>query len=215
MGSLRSEPAQGYPPADLDGFPTIQPPDSVYRAHSGTNGPWWFSSYEPVSGTPGGRFDLGSPRGTCYTATGPLGAARERLGRHTPRVVHIDPELEAAVVSRLDIADWGQVADLEHGDAPLHGVTRELSTTGPYERSAAWASALDQVAAGVRYLLRFGIPDDGYALFSAAGPCDDRPVDPAPRRLLTILIEAGYEVLETPDDLPVVDPPKAHTDRPQ
>lgn len=127
-------------------------------------------------------------------------------------MVHHDPALAEAVVSRLDIADWGQVADLEHGDAPLHGVTRELSTTGPYEQSAAWASALDRVADGVRYVLRFGIPHEGYALFAAAGQHDDRPVDPEPRNLLAILVEARYEVLDTPDDLPVVDPPKARTD---
>lgn len=208
MGSLRSEPAQGLPPDDLNGFPTTGPPGgAVYRAHPGHLNPWWFSSYDPVSGPPAGRFHLPSPRGTCYTATGEVGAAREHLGHHVARAVHRDPQLAQAVVSRLDISDWGEFADLEHEDAPLHGVTRELSLTGPYEQSAAWATALDGIADGIRHLLRFGIPHEGYALFGASGQHDDRPVDPEPRSLIHVLVEASYEVIDTPDTLPVVEPP--------
>ncbi|WP_448070874.1 hypothetical protein [Georgenia yuyongxinii] len=209
MGSLRSAPAQGYPPDDLTGFPTTTPPPTLYRAHREQNNPWWFSSYDPASGTPAGRFDLPRPRGTCYLATAPLGAARERMGRHTSRTIHADPVLTATVVSSLGTADFGEVADLEHRDAPLYGVTRELSTTGSYHQSAAWAFALDRLSSGIRYPLRFGIPAHGYAFFgSGGGQHDDRDTDPTPVRLLEILAGAGYEIIELPEDLPTEQPPQ-------
>lgn len=208
MGSLRSHPAQGYPPPDLTGFPMAPVGDETYRAHRADRGPWWFSSYDPVSDHPSGRFDLPVPRGTCYLASSARGAARERMGKHTTTVVHVDDGLRGTVISALAASDWGSVADLEHVDAPLYGVTRELATSGPYEISAAWAAALDAVAGGVRYLLRFGIPDSGYALFGAAGENGARPADPDPVAILDVLAELGYQLLDAPPALPVIPTPE-------
>lgn len=204
MGSLRSRPAQGYPPADLTGFPTTTVPPRLYRAHRREHGPWWFSTYDPATEAPSGRFHLSAPRGTCYLASTALGAAREFLGHHVAPAVHVDDGIRSLVISGLDV-DWPAVADLEHPDAPRYGVTRELSTTGPYRKSAAWAAALSAVAAGVRYILRFGVSADGYALFATAGERPG-PVDPDPLPLVEVLEDAGYELVGTPRQLPVIEP---------
>lgn len=59
----------GLPPADLSGFPRheLRRSATLYEIHLVGQGPWWFSS----DGL--GRFDLNSPRGTCYLAEDPLG----------------------------------------------------------------------------------------------------------------------------------------------
>ncbi|MGN6634758.1 MAG: RES domain-containing protein, partial [Oryzihumus sp.] len=68
--------AQQVPRTRLAGFPAyrLDPRTVLCRAHLAANGPWWFSH------DGGGRFDLPAPRGTCYLATDPAAAVRERLG---------------------------------------------------------------------------------------------------------------------------------------
>lgn len=196
MASSRERVAQGPPPADLAGFPAYRlgTRQELHRAHRRDRGPWWFGS------DGGGRFDLPAPRGTCYLATDPLAALRERLG------VVLGPEpsvpaslLEQAVVSRLGVPTEQQLADLLARAASDFAVTRELQSMTPYAVPQAWARAFAGASyQGVRYGPRFSTGEvSAVALFGEAGerdwPVDDEPTPaatvpgaptgvPAPRR---------------------------------
>ncbi|MGI8415131.1 MAG: RES domain-containing protein [Nakamurella sp.] len=50
----------------------------LVRAHHLANSPWWFAHDGE------GRFDLPAPYGTCYLASHPAAAVRERLGETRP-----------------------------------------------------------------------------------------------------------------------------------
>ena len=179
--SSREHPAQGPPgpEVDLHGFPVrrVVCGTVVFRAHRVERGPWWFGS----DGT--GRFDLVSPRGTCYVAESALVAVRERLGvvlgtlRRVPSAA-----LHGVVVSRLEVVDDVAVANLRAARAAGFGVLNELASMVPYEVPQAWAGALDAAGlGGVRYAARFSTGRAGaVAIF---GPAGDRPswsVDAAP-----------------------------------
>ena len=126
-----------------------------------------------------------------------LAAARERLGR-PGRVVDYG-EVADAAVSEVTFKP-GLVADLLHDDAPLFGVTRELSSSSPYRLSQRWAAALDRAGFdGIRYQSRFS---SGMAVAVAAFGQEGLPV-PVPgvvrsRPMADVLEENGYEVVRPP-----------------
>ena len=71
----RNEIAQ-RPPAegqDLSAFPAKNAGGTLWRAHAANLEPWFFASDEF------GRFNLSPPNGSCYAATDPETAVRERF----------------------------------------------------------------------------------------------------------------------------------------
>lgn len=144
-----------------------------YRAHHPGNGAWYFASAD-VDDVDGGRFDLALPRGTCYMASAPEVALRERLG-----IVAVGRPLTAAAVAVSAISVMaltpGQrrdVVDTAHHDA-ADSITREIATTTDYALTRRWAAHWDTAEArsGVRYEPRFSTgPAVSLALFGAAGP---------------------------------------------
>ena len=207
--TARERTALGPPPVSLAGFPTYPVDEEVdlFRAHRRDLGPWWFGN------DGGGRFDLRSPRGTCYVALDPLSALRERLGPvlgGTPSV----PEslLEDAMVSRLRLPAARDVADTQDRRAVGFGVTREIETTVPYAVPQAWASAFDEEGfGGVRYGPRFTPGDaSAVALFDDEG-AKDWPVDADP--VPADQVPGAPVALPSPrrSDLTVVRPPRTRT----
>lgn len=130
-------------------------------------GPWWYCCDLEC------RFDLRSPRGTCYLGTDELVGLLESLGPEVTNGVLASEHLD-----RLKLYAWTPqepliLADLTDRRAVGFGVTNELSTMTPYDVPQAWADALDQVGAveGIHYRARFDIGDTARAVahFGAAG----------------------------------------------
>ena len=209
--SDRERVAQAPPTTPLEGFPVhhVDTDTDLVRAHAVAFGPWWFGNEG------GGRFDLPSPRGTCYTALDPGSAVRERVGPVLGGAVAV-PEslLEDVVVSRLRLPDGRDVADVQSSTAAEFGVTRELETMVPYAVPQLWAQALDGAGhGGVRYGPRFTPGDrSAVALFDDEGarhwPSDPEPVPAA-------AAPGAPAVLPTPrrSDLTVVRPPRTRVPR--
>jgi hypothetical protein len=207
----RERTALGPPPRSLAGFPAylVDTGTDLYRAHGAELGPWWFSS----DGT--GRFDLRSPRGTCYTALDPLSALRERLGPvlgPSPAV----PEglLESSVVSRLRLPASREVADVQDGRAGTFGVTREIESMVPYAVPQSWARAFDGAGSGgVKYGPRFTPGTcSAVAVFGDEGVRDwPADADPVPAQQ----VPGAPAALPTPRraDLTVVRPPRTRATR--
>jgi len=201
--------AQRAPQAALAGFPAyrLDPRTLLCRAHLAANGPWWFSH------DGGGRFDLPAPRGTCYLATDPAVAVRERLGAVLGGVPYVPVSLlEGVVVSRLGVPVARRLANLRVARAAEFGVTRELETMVPYAVPQAWARALaDAGMEGVRYGPRF-TPGaaSSVALFDEAG-ARDWPTDPTP--VPAVDVPGGPHPMPAPHrgDLTVVRPPGTRT----
>ena len=205
----RERTALGPPPASLVGFPaySVGEKTDLFRAHARTLGPWWFGN----DGS--GRFDLPTPRGTCYLALDPLSALRERLGPVLGGSQAV-PEslLEESVVSRLRLPVAREVADTQARGAARFGVTREIESTVPYAVPQAWARAFDDAGfEGVRYGPRF-TPGDSSALavFGAEGAAD-WPIDPDP--VPAPQVPGAPTAMPTPRraDLTVVRPPRTRT----
>lgn len=130
------------PPApglDLSAFPTdaLAGTQPLFRAHSAGNGPWWFTSEGK------GRFDLSTPRGTCYAADIVAAAVRERLGRHYVGGGMAPARLVDDTVVTEIIPPAGRGANLEHEDVAGYPVTGELPNLADYSISQAWATAFD------------------------------------------------------------------------
>ncbi|NNM45005.1 RES family NAD+ phosphorylase [Knoellia koreensis] len=149
----RERVAHRAPQGSLEGFPVaeVHAEDDLFRCHRADRGAWWFGN------DGGGRFDLPSPRGTCYLALDAESAVRERLGpvlavrRELP-----ESALEDAIVSRLHAPSAWRLADVQSRAAGGFGVTRELETMVPYAVPQAWARAFADVGLdGVRYGPRF------------------------------------------------------------
>jgi hypothetical protein len=210
--SHRERVAQLGPTTALDGFPAhrVDTVTDLFRAHSTELGPWWFGN------DGGGRFDLPSPRGTCYTALDPASAVRERVGPVLGGATAV-PEslLEDVVVSRLRLPADRDVADLQSTAAGGFGVTRELETMVPYAVPQLWARALDRAGrGGVRYGPRFTPGEcSAVALFDEQGA---KPwlADPAP--VPAAAVPGAPAVWATPRraDLTVVRPPRTRVPRP-
>ena len=161
-------------------------------------GCWRFASAPPpASSEEGGRFDLAAPRGTCYLASTPLAAARERLGR--PGRLVAAEEVEGAVVSQVRFAP-GRVADLLHRDAALHGVTRELCASAPYRLGQQWAAVFDAAGFdGIVYPPRFSTDAaESLAAFGPAGVPDSSPGVIAATSVAEVLRRHGCTVAGRP-----------------
>ena len=159
----------GSPPADLDGFPTWQltPDRPLFRIHRAHRTPWWFASGGH------GRFDLSSPRGTCYLAEHPVGAFLEALQKAG---IVIEPEeIRERRISRLFVPTEMSLAGCTHSLARGYGLTGEVRTWSGEEgrrRTQEWAGAFARAGfAGIRYLLRHDTSQrqGGIALFGVAG----------------------------------------------
>jgi hypothetical protein len=204
--TARERSAQGPPPASLQGFPAygLLASTDLYRAHQVDLGPWWFGSDRA------GRFDLGPPEGTCYTALDALSALRERVGPVLGDANAV-PEslLSEVVVSRLRLPEPRSVANCQDRAAGDFGVTRELETMVPYAVPQQWAQAFRSAGlAGVRYGPRFTPGEcSAVALFDEQGarpwPADP---DPVPARA----VPGAPALVPTPRraDLTVVRPPR-------
>ena len=209
--SDRERVAQAAPTTSLGGFPThrVETSTDLFRAHSGELGPWWFGNEG------GGRFDLPSPRGTCYTALDPGSAVRERVGPVLGGAVAV-PEslLEDVVVSRLRLPAGRDVADVQSTAAGGFGVTRELETMVPYAVPQLWAQAFDRAGhGGVRYGPRFTPGEcSAVALFDDEGA---KPWAQDPQPVPAASAAGAPSVLPTPrlGDLTVVRPPRTRVPR--
>jgi RES domain-containing protein len=187
------------PRGSLTGFPTwtLRPDRALYRAHKAAAAPWWFSS----DGS--GRFDLRRPHGTCYLASDPEAAVRERWGEellalgYVPRAV-----AEATEVSELRVPKGGRLADFCAGAAAGFGVTREISTTGRYDVTQTWANALGPLGSGlrgVRYQPRLSTDARGWALGLFGDACAAAwPAGPNPVGGVDLAARLGIEVAGIP-----------------
>ncbi|MEX1209501.1 MAG: RES family NAD+ phosphorylase [Candidatus Nanopelagicales bacterium] len=177
------------------------PSQPLYRSHrwrpsSPDGGCWLFRSLSGP-GARGGRFDLPSPKGTCYWASTALSAARERLGR--PGDLVAEDETDGVVVSRARVGR-GVAADLLDVDAARRGAIAELSATTDYPLCQRWAASF--VAAGfdgVRYQPRFS-SDRAYALalFGDEGVPSSAPAVTDSVLVRDIWIAHGYTIVPTP-----------------
>jgi hypothetical protein len=187
------------PRGSLAGFPewALRPERAWYRAHKAAAAPWWFSS----DGS--GRFDLRPPHGTCYLASDPEAAVRERWGEELLAFGYVPRTLaEATHVSQLRAPSGGRVADLCSADAVDFGVTRQISTTGRYDITQAWAEAFGPIGAellGVRYQPRLSSDSSSWALglFGDAGEAF-WPDDPHPEGGVDLAERLGIAVAGTP-----------------
>lgn len=198
----RADGTQGGPEGLDVSFPAIRPRRRIwfrahrYRADAADAGCWHYSSLPaPIGG--GGRFDLPSPRGTCYIAESALAAAREALGRPGDVIAH--DEVDGRVISALRVAP-GRLADLLHPDAARRGVTRELSTSTPYPLTQAWAKEFADLGFhGISYQARFSSePAISVAVFGDARRPQSAPPVVSTRPLADVLRAAGYKVASAP-----------------
>lgn len=202
--------ALGLPPDDLEGFPE-HVASGVWHRLSSKPGPWHFSSESPTS-LRGGRFDLASPRGSCYWASNLDGA----LGEVTQRVPHsvvTRQRLQALYHHRVEPRSPRGVADLASARSRRFGVNGEIHTTLDYVVTRAWAREL----AGRGWPgLRYGLRSDpsrrahGLALFGRTGlAVTPRGYGGARTRRLDVadaerrLVKWGVEVLPIPDRVPI------------
>lgn len=198
-----SGPGLARPPEGLADFPSCDVSTvTLHRVTRADRSAWWFAARGP---TGGGRFDLASPRGTCYLADDPVAALLEVLRPPyvTGRSIVAAQALQARVVWHVGGApDVTIVADATARRAAGFGVTKEIGTITPYDVPRAWADALDAAGhGGVRWWLRFDPADGrGVALFGEAGP---RPGWPQGERrpaddYRALVGELGVEVLDVP-----------------
>jgi hypothetical protein len=140
---------------ELAAFPHAIANGVRFRAHRKNYSPWHFSPI-PTDSSPGGRFDLGDPLGTCYVADDIEVAVRERLGPRFAGHSWIPDSnlLEETCVSRLDPLhrpNTGPLADTISKRAS-HWVTREISTTLDYALTQQWAARFHSAGfTGVKY----------------------------------------------------------------
>ena len=184
-------------------------------------GPFFHASLPPATplSTPDhptpGRFDLRSPRGTCYLASNRL-AAWVEVFRGTRMVDRTDVRprrlLESRVPRRLTLAD------ITHRAAVAHGVSLDLHAGSDRTVSQTFAAGIDEdprfrgIWAWTRYDPSKG--SNTLALFDDQGdhePYDWRwgttIIDPLDDfELLTELASSGLGVASVPHDLPVITP---------
>ena len=203
----RSTPAQGGPPAAFDAFPVISP-DSItadwYREHGDRptklgRGCWYYSPL-PANPTRGGRFDVPTPKGTCYFASTPEAAAMERVGRFTAQRKPVPADLIIDRVVSTVPAD-----DLPDGAAELRatraasafGVTSELFTMSDYSVPQAWASSISNAGYdALVYTPRFS---PGATAVSVFGPQGAKALTTAGLHSLSdVLRGAGIDVAPIP-----------------
>lgn len=198
MSGSRQRPALGLPPPQLGGFPRsrLRPDAPLYRAHTASKSPLWFSSDFS------GRFDLLLPHGTCYLATDMATALRERFGHDLVRqgVVTFDAAARTQV-SQLAVPAPRWLANTCSRDAAAFGMTREIGTCPAYDIPQAWAAAFFDTGkhTGIRYQTRFttGSAPNAVALFDDAGE-RDWPTDPRALSGTQACGQAGITVAHRP-----------------
>jgi hypothetical protein len=170
MSGRRRSPSLAWPPADaqaLVGFPhqRLGSRAALFRVTRRGRGPWWFS------GSLQGRFDLKSPRGTCYLATDPLVALLEVVGPSRLRGAVSQTFLAERRLRRLQLPVPRSLAELSARRAARFGVTLEIHSIVPYDRPQAWAERLAQAGSeGLLYLVRHDPSGArGVALFGRQG----------------------------------------------
>lgn len=163
----------------------------LYRVHRVSRSPWWFSS----DGS--GRFDLSSPRGTCYLAEDPLAALLEVARGLT---ILSDAFLAERRLFTTTLASELRVADLTAPAAYAFGVTAELSATSDYVEPHRRAAMLHAAGFdGVRYHVRHDPTGAqiGVGWFGAAGDLAARPngySQPLPAELLLAAAPFGIRI---------------------
>ncbi|MCC3273501.1 RES family NAD+ phosphorylase [Arthrobacter zhangbolii] len=158
-------------PDDVTDFPVHKQgvSDDLFRAVAKGNGSWYFAS------KPTGRFNLSSPRGTCYMATDIPTAIRERLGETITRE-RLVPQatVDAMEVTTLRLPAEAKLADTGAEAAANFGAIRELgSISNAYALTCQWATAFDSAGLdGVLYESRFTsiARPTAIAYFGAEGP---------------------------------------------
>ena len=159
----------GRPRGSLAGCPESElPPERwVYRIHRSSRGPWWFSCNEANPQ----RFDLRSPRGTCYVAEHPVGAFVEVFQDLDGGMI-LSADVDARRLSILAVPHPMRLADCTQARARAFDVTAEIHTTVNRDLTRDWAQA---VAAegfdGIRYFVRNDPAQHqiGIAIFGDAG----------------------------------------------
>jgi hypothetical protein len=163
----------------------------VYRIHAAGRGAWFFRA----GGA--GRFNLRSPRGTCYAARSPLGAFVEVFGDlgRIPK-----GEVDGKRLSGLVLPRAFRLADATQRAALGHGVTLELSAGvqagEPYAHTQPWAEAFaDAGFDGVQYHCRHdpAAGEIAYALFDAEGERDWPLAEPGSTEIRQELVESARE----------------------
>lgn len=170
--------ALSEPPNDLTRFPSAPAKRGPwFRAHperpGRDRGCWWFTAHERDV-TPGGRFDLLTPDGTCYLADSAEAAVRERVGRYSAARTWVPANaVDGVLVSIVVTLHTGSrpLADSTHASAAALGATRELSAATGYGLTSRWAQALFREGfAGLLYQPRFSTGSEvAVALFGAEG----------------------------------------------
>lgn len=166
-----SDPSLADPPHDpatLRRFPRRSVPraNPFVRAVRAGAEPWWFSSGGH------GRFDLASPKGTCYLATDDLAALIEVLGPEMAGGVVAAESLDARRLRSLRLPKPALAADATSRRALAFGVTPELGTIVPYDVPQRWAAALHAAGfGGIRWWPRHDPARSGaaFALFGGSG----------------------------------------------
>lgn len=163
-------------PGDAGKVPSTWRRRPLYRAVADTHiQPWWYSTR---TGNPDpGRFDLESPRGTCYWALSPASAIIEKT---TDPDQGDQPVLTLGALRRLRV--WkavdvpparSKLADTTRPSVPR--LTAEISTIVPFDVPWAWADAFHADGRnGILYRARFAM-DESVALFGDAGVPDEAP----------------------------------------
>lgn len=164
----------GIPPVPLANL-------TLHRVRRREFGMWWFASLPPPNeGTPGGRFDLPAPDGSCYFGTTALAGVLEHFQLSTPLLP--DVELRKRLRGQVTVPAHGPgAADLTDPRCTGAGVTTALWGGGPGDRplTQRWAAQLHDAGWDA---LHHGIQHDpsgrlrGVTLFGDAG---DEPPSPA------------------------------------
>lgn len=211
-GSLAALPAEPLRGRILHRVWRIRAPDGTTSAE-----PWRFASSTQDS-PGGGRFDLPAPMGTCYMATGSVGAVLEALQMSLTNL----PRAELAARRRAEIVpphDTPPAAKLTAQKvAGTHGVTAALWAWEDRALTRRWAAALRRDG---WWALYSGVAHDpsgrlrGIALFDHAGahpPTVGGPWTYAlatihnDEQLITSLSRYGVTVRD-PGVLPYAEPP--------
>lgn len=137
--------------------------------------PWWFSTR--TENPAPGRFDLQSPRGTCYWALSPAAAIIEATSdpdQAVLPVVTLEALARLSVWQAVDVARArSRLADTTRPSVPT--LTAEIATIVPYTLPWVWADAFDADGRhGVLYRARFAI-EESVALFGPMGSAGDMP----------------------------------------
>lgn len=210
MGCVsREDSHQGAPTRPLEKFPrrTLKAAERWHRCHLSQFGPWFYASHQPGE-VGGGRWDLPSPRGTCYMAQTPQAALREVAGPDLLELGFLTrPWLAARSVSEIELGTNVPAANLLSPRASDFGASAELTGALPYELTQTWARAWDSAGfGGIYYGMRFATNRRGLGLFGDAGPGDGDTVQTLPA--LDVATSDGLTVVEIPSSrsMNVVDP---------